>query len=143
MGEGIGRPGLNRLELFYPVVVPTGRYARPYGPALDGVRFDAVEGEDSASVSDDAWILPGGTGIDLFPALRGASGLTFEKLEQEEDCALAVDLACAGAPPRFGLEVRRSWGGDATVDLYLVRHREDVGINVVRREGRVNVVTMK
>ena len=33
--------------------------------------------------------------------------------------------------------------GDGTVDLYLVRHREDVGINVVRREGRVNVVTMK
>ena len=33
--------------------------------------------------------------------------------------------------------------GDASVDLYLVRHREDVGINVVRREGRVNVVTMK
>ncbi len=33
--------------------------------------------------------------------------------------------------------------GDASVDLYLVRHREDVGINVVRRHGRVNVVTMK
>jgi glycogen debranching enzyme len=33
--------------------------------------------------------------------------------------------------------------GDATVDLYLVRHREDVGINVVRREGHVNVVSMK
>ena len=33
--------------------------------------------------------------------------------------------------------------GDASVDLYLVRHREDVGINVVRREGRVNVVTTK
>jgi glycogen debranching enzyme len=33
--------------------------------------------------------------------------------------------------------------GDASLDLYLVRHREDVGINVVRREGRVNVVTMK
>jgi hypothetical protein len=33
--------------------------------------------------------------------------------------------------------------GDASVDLYLVRHREDVGINVVRREGRLNVVTMK
>jgi glycogen debranching enzyme len=33
--------------------------------------------------------------------------------------------------------------GDAAVDLYLVRHQEDVGINVVRREGRVNVVTMK
>jgi glycogen debranching enzyme len=33
--------------------------------------------------------------------------------------------------------------GDASVDLYLVRHREDVGINVVRREGRVNVVTVK
>jgi glycogen debranching enzyme len=33
--------------------------------------------------------------------------------------------------------------GDATVDLYLVRHREGVGISVVRREGRVNVVTYK
>jgi len=33
--------------------------------------------------------------------------------------------------------------GDATVDLYLVRHREDVGINVGRREGSVNVVTIK
>ncbi|HEX7236817.1 MAG TPA: amylo-alpha-1,6-glucosidase [Gammaproteobacteria bacterium] len=33
--------------------------------------------------------------------------------------------------------------GDASVDLYLVRHREDVGINVVRRDGHVNVVTMK
>jgi glycogen debranching enzyme len=33
--------------------------------------------------------------------------------------------------------------GEASVDLYLVRHREDVGINVVRREGRVNVVTTK
>ena len=33
--------------------------------------------------------------------------------------------------------------GDASVDLYLVRHREDVGINVGRREGSVNVVTIK
>jgi len=33
--------------------------------------------------------------------------------------------------------------GDATVDLSLERHDHDVGINVLRREGRVGVVVMK
>ena len=117
VAEGVARPGLNRLELAYPVVVPTGRYGRPYGPALDGVRFDAAEGEDSAAVSEEGWRLPSGTGIDFFPELRGVGGLHLEKLEQEKGAALAIDLACAGAPPVFGLEVRRSWSGAASVDL--------------------------
>ena len=33
--------------------------------------------------------------------------------------------------------------GDATVDLSLERHDQDVGINVLRREGRVGIVVMK
>ena len=33
--------------------------------------------------------------------------------------------------------------GDATVDLSLERHDQDVGINVPRREGRVGIVVMK
>jgi hypothetical protein len=33
--------------------------------------------------------------------------------------------------------------GGATVDLSLERHDQDVGINVLRREGRVGIVVMK
>jgi hypothetical protein len=33
--------------------------------------------------------------------------------------------------------------GDATVDLSLARHESDVGINVIRRRGRVGVVVVK
>jgi hypothetical protein len=31
----------------------------------------------------------------------------------------------------------------ATVDLLLVRHKEDVGVNVLRRDGDVQVLVMK
>ena len=33
--------------------------------------------------------------------------------------------------------------GDATVDLSLARHESDVGINVIRRRGRVGVIVVK
>jgi hypothetical protein len=33
--------------------------------------------------------------------------------------------------------------GDAVVDLSLERHDKDVGINVLRREGKVGIVVMK
>jgi glycogen debranching enzyme len=47
--------------------------------------------------------------------------------------------------PEFLREVRISGlrVGDASVDLSLVRHKADVGINVLRREGRVSVVSVK
>jgi hypothetical protein len=33
--------------------------------------------------------------------------------------------------------------GDAAVDLALERHDHDVGINVLRREGKIGIVVMK
>jgi hypothetical protein len=33
--------------------------------------------------------------------------------------------------------------GDAVLDLSLTRHRHNVGVNVLRREGQVSVVTVK
>ena len=33
--------------------------------------------------------------------------------------------------------------GDATVDLSLAWHESDVGINVIRRRGRVGVIVVK
>jgi hypothetical protein len=33
--------------------------------------------------------------------------------------------------------------GDAVVDLSLERHAKDVGINILRREGQVEVVVTK
>jgi hypothetical protein len=34
-------------------------------------------------------------------------------------------------------------GGDASVDLLLTRHAHDVGIQVLRREGHVEIVAVK
>jgi glycogen debranching enzyme len=47
--------------------------------------------------------------------------------------------------PEFLNEVRISGlrVGDGSVDLSLVRHETDVGINVLRRKGRVSIVTVK
>ncbi len=42
-----------------------------------------------------------------------------------------------------GVRVRNLRVGDATVDLDLVRHPEDVGIQVIRREGNVDIVVVK
>jgi len=33
--------------------------------------------------------------------------------------------------------------GDATVDLSLERHPKDVGINILRREGHIEIVVTK
>jgi hypothetical protein len=33
--------------------------------------------------------------------------------------------------------------GDASVDLWLVRNQEQVGVNVLRKEGSVEVVVLK
>jgi hypothetical protein len=33
--------------------------------------------------------------------------------------------------------------GDATVDLLLERHPKDVGINILRRKGKVGIVVTK
>ncbi|MFZ5558167.1 MAG: glycogen debranching N-terminal domain-containing protein [Pseudomonadota bacterium] len=54
-------------------------------------------------------------------------------------------LFCNPHLPEFLAELRLSGLriGDATVDLNLVRHGEDVGINVARREGDVRVVAVK
>ena len=41
------------------------------------------------------------------------------------------------------IEIKNLRIGDATVDLSLERHDQDVGINVLRREGRVGIVVMK
>jgi hypothetical protein len=41
------------------------------------------------------------------------------------------------------IEIKNLTIGDATVDLSLERRAEDVRVNVVRREGRVEIVTMK
>lgn len=48
--------------------------------------------------------------------------------------------------PHFlkSIEIKHLRVGDATVDLWLNRHgQDDVGINVIRREGRVEVVVTK
>jgi glycogen debranching enzyme len=42
-----------------------------------------------------------------------------------------------------GVRVRNLCVGDATVDLDLVRHPGDVGIQVIRREGPVDIVVVK
>jgi glycogen debranching enzyme len=41
------------------------------------------------------------------------------------------------------IEIKNLRIGDATVDLSLERHAQDVGINILRREGRVEVVVTK
>ena len=47
-------------------------------------------------------------------------------------------------PPFIGrIEIKNLRIGDAAVDLLLERHAQDVGINVLRREGRVEIVVMK
>jgi len=41
------------------------------------------------------------------------------------------------------LELRGLRVGDAAADLRIVRHNDDVGITVLRREGRVDVVSLR
>jgi hypothetical protein len=47
-------------------------------------------------------------------------------------------------PPSLGaLRIHNLELAGATVDLLLLRHAEDVGVNVLRREGDVQIVVMK
>jgi hypothetical protein len=41
------------------------------------------------------------------------------------------------------IEMKNLRIGDAVVDLSLERHAKDVGINILRREGRVEIVVTK
>ena len=41
------------------------------------------------------------------------------------------------------IEIKNLRIGDAEVDLSLERHAKDVGINILRREGRVEIVVTK
>jgi hypothetical protein len=41
------------------------------------------------------------------------------------------------------IEMKNLRIGDATVDLSFERHATDVGINILRREGRVKIVVTK
>jgi glycogen debranching enzyme len=52
---------------------------------------------------------------------------------------------CYPAPPRFlkRIRIRNSRVGDAAVDLRLERHRADVGINVLGREGDGGIAVVK
>jgi hypothetical protein len=47
--------------------------------------------------------------------------------------------------PAFLKEVRISGLrlGDVVLDLSLSRHREDVEVNVIRREGKVSIIVIK
>jgi hypothetical protein len=46
-------------------------------------------------------------------------------------------------PGRILHETRNSEMAGATVDLLLVRHEQDVGVNVLRRDGDVHILVVK
>ena len=117
VAEGLARPGLNRLTLDYPVVVPTGRYGRPYGPALDGVRFDATPEVRTDGADDLGWFLAGGTGLDTFPELAPGTALRLEGLQTADGASLGVDLECPGEAARFDLPLSHDWFGPEEVAL--------------------------
>ncbi len=103
---GTARPGLNRLTLGYPVVVPSGREQRPLGVAWDLVRFDGRSpGEVPAGAGSVAGALelPAGTGIDWFLELAAPAELRLDGVETRGGARLQADLACAGEAPRFAL----------------------------------------
>lgn len=111
--EGLARPGLNRLDLRYPVVVPTGRYGRPLGPGWDGIRFDSLPGMAAsvpAPASSGEIELPVGCGIDFALELPGGSRLQIEGLEEKGGARLEADVVCEGEEPRFG-GLESGWRG--------------------------------
>jgi hypothetical protein len=55
------------------------------------------------------------------------------------------DGVLAAGPPaaRPGVRIRNLCVGDAAVDPRLERHRADVGVNVLRRNGDVEIAVVK
>jgi len=103
---GAARPGINRLTLVYPVVVPSGRERRPLGVAWDILRFEGRRsGEVAAGAGSTAGSLelPAGTGIDWFLELAAPAELRLDGVETHGGARLQADLACAGEASRFAL----------------------------------------
>lgn len=103
---GAARPGLNRLTLGYPVVVPSGRERRPLGVAWDLVRFEGrgpQEVAGGAGSTAGSLELPAGTGIDWFLELAAPAELRLDGVETRGGARLQVDLACTGEAARFAL----------------------------------------
>jgi glycogen debranching enzyme len=74
----------------------------------------------------------------VFMLLAGALGLEISEPER------VIRLTRARLPVFLDeVFITNLCVGDAVVDLALKRHREDVGINVARREGHVEVVATK
>ena len=102
--QGQARPGLNRLALGYPVVVPTGRFGRLLGPAWSGFRFAAARPAvgPQPPLPGTAIELPAGCGVDFFVEIAGGSQLVLSGVEERGGARLAADLECEGEPPIFG-----------------------------------------
>ncbi len=126
VAAGTARPGWNRLELSYPVVVPTGRFGRPFGAAWDGFRFEETGASARSAVlkttleptfdpildpASGALAIPAGAGIDFFVDLAAGERLALAGVDGRGSTGLEADVECAGEPPRFGLLGRLAHGG--------------------------------
>ena len=103
--EGRARPGRNALVLAYPVVVPTGRYGRPLGPAWDGLRFDSARAGSAPRPQTAAVApieLPEGCGIDFLLEPPVGAQLVASGIEERGGARLEADVECEGAPASFG-----------------------------------------
>jgi glycogen debranching enzyme len=94
-----------------------------------------------------------GEGPTLYPVACNpqawASGSVFMVLQ----AALGLEIVSAKRLVRFTrarlpafideMQIRRLQVGPFTIDLYLQRHEDDVGISVMRREGGVEIVSIK
>ncbi|MGE0640974.1 MAG: sulfatase [Thermoanaerobaculia bacterium] len=115
--SGVVRPGRNRLSFSYPVVVPTGRFGRLFGPAWDRIRFDSARsGSDAAAtIGEDGILLPAATALDFVEELPGGTVLHLAGIDEPAGLRLAIDVSREGEEPRFDLPTRRSWGNRAIV----------------------------
>jgi glycogen debranching enzyme len=76
--------------------------------------------------------------VALFLLLQSCLGLRIEALRARLSFLQPV------LPPFLEhIEMKNLRIGDATVDLSIERHAKDVGINILRREGRVEIVVTK
>jgi arylsulfatase A-like enzyme len=103
--EGQAWPGRNRLALTYPVVVPTGRHGRLFGPAWDGLRFGnprAAATPLPAASPTGALELSAGCGVDFLLELPGVARLHLAGVEERSGARLEADVACEDSPVRYG-----------------------------------------
>ncbi len=138
IAQGLSRYGLTEksLQIWNGLFAAGMHFESHRMPELFcGFPQDAVEGpvQYPVACAPQAW-----SAASVFLLLQACLGLEISAPQAR------ISFTRPQLPPSLGeLRIHNLKLAGATVDLLLLRHTDDVGVNVLRREGDVQIVVMK